>query len=92
MAVHPRKDGHCYLAAMRTARPRAAVGLAVCALTFLTASPAHAATLPSGFGERTLASGLTRPTAVAWAPDGERIASGSWDKTVQVWRPDMTPQ
>jgi serine/threonine protein kinase len=23
--------------------------------------------------------------AVAWSPDGKRIASGSWDKTVQVW-------
>lgn len=83
MAVHPRKDGHCYLAAMRTARPRAAVGLAVCALTFLTASPAHAATLPSGFGERTLASGLTRPTAVAWAPDG-RMFIAEKDGRVRV--------
>jgi WD40 repeat protein len=24
-------------------------------------------------------------TAVAWSPDGTRIASGSADKTVQVW-------
>ena len=24
-------------------------------------------------------------TAVAWSPDGRRIASGSWDQTVQVW-------
>lgn len=23
--------------------------------------------------------------AVAWSPDGQRIASGSWDRTVQVW-------
>ncbi len=23
--------------------------------------------------------------AVAWSPDGTSIASGSWDKTVQVW-------
>jgi WD40 repeat protein len=23
--------------------------------------------------------------SVAWSPDGKRIASGSWDQTVQVW-------
>jgi WD40 repeat protein len=23
--------------------------------------------------------------AVAWSPNGSYIASGSWDKTVQVW-------
>ena len=24
-------------------------------------------------------------SAVAWSPDGQRIASGSFDQTVQVW-------
>lgn len=24
--------------------------------------------------------------AVVWSPDGKRIASGAWDKTVQVWQ------
>jgi len=23
--------------------------------------------------------------SVAWSPDGRRIASGSWDTTIQVW-------
>ena len=31
---------------------------------------AGAATYPAGFEEAVLVSGLTRPTAVAWAPDG----------------------
>jgi len=29
-------------------------------------------------------------SAVAWSPDGKRIASGAWDNTVQVWQP--TPE
>jgi glucose/arabinose dehydrogenase len=33
-------------------------------------SSSAAATYPTGFEERTVASGLTAPTAVAWAPDG----------------------
>ncbi|HEU5227270.1 MAG TPA: serine/threonine-protein kinase [Ktedonobacteraceae bacterium] len=28
---------------------------------------------------------LNTLTSVAWSPDGRRIASGSWDQTVQVW-------
>jgi glucose/arabinose dehydrogenase len=34
------------------------------------AAGAHAATLPSGFSEQSIASGLTGPTAMAFAPDG----------------------
>lgn len=37
------------------------------------ALPAQAATYPAGFEERTLISGLTIPTAVAWTPDGRAI-------------------
>ena len=28
---------------------------------------------------------LSAVATVAWSPDGKRIASGSWDQTVQVW-------
>jgi eukaryotic-like serine/threonine-protein kinase len=28
---------------------------------------------------------LSQVATVAWSPDGKRIASGSWDQTVQVW-------
>ena len=42
-----------------------------CAAVLLgTAVPAGAATLPPGFSEQTMVSGLTRPMDVAWAPDG----------------------
>ncbi|HYH08551.1 MAG TPA: PQQ-dependent sugar dehydrogenase [Thermoanaerobaculia bacterium] len=36
----------------------------------LTCVTAHAATLPAGFSETTIASGLSNPTAMAMAPDG----------------------
>jgi PKD repeat protein len=40
------------------------------------APPAGAVTgLPAGFGTSTELSGLTRPTRVAWAPDGRRFAT-----------------
>jgi glucose/arabinose dehydrogenase len=35
-----------------------------------SATPAPAATLPAGFSERTLISGLTQPTALRFSPDG----------------------
>src|SRR5262245_43427336 len=39
-------------------------------LVLLGRSPASAATLPSGFTETLVASGLASPTAMAFAPDG----------------------
>ena len=38
-------------------------------------SSAAAATLPTNFEERTVVSGLTAPTAVAWAPDGRMFVA-----------------
>jgi glucose/arabinose dehydrogenase len=53
---------------------RARVRRVVVALAFLAslsaATPAYAATLPSGFTETIVASGLANPTSMAFAPDG----------------------
>src|SRR5215211_4573744 len=45
-------------------------GLLAFAFALFFSAPAGATTLPAGFGETTLASGLNAPTAVDWAPDG----------------------
>jgi glucose/arabinose dehydrogenase len=53
-------------------------GVAICitALSLLVGTgAAQAATLPSFFEERTLASGLTVPVDVAWAPDGRMFVA-----------------
>jgi glucose/arabinose dehydrogenase len=51
------------------------VALAVAAATFTCAPSAEAATYLSGFEEQTIASGLTRPMTVAWAPDGRMFVA-----------------
>jgi glucose/arabinose dehydrogenase len=50
-------------------------GLMAVAATLVAAPAAPAATLPAGFEQRTELSGLTRPTKVAWAPDGRRFVA-----------------
>src|SRR5687767_6348416 len=63
------------------ARAAAVFGFAgIALLVAWTATPigvpaAGAATLPIGFEERTVASGLTAPTAVDWAPDGRMFVA-----------------
>ena len=52
-----------------------AVGLIAVATAFAAAPAAHGATLPPNFDQRTELSGLTRPTKVAWAPDGRRFVA-----------------
>ena len=44
--------------------------LFVCALLIVAAGAAQAATLPSGFSESVIASGISSPTAMDFAPDG----------------------
>jgi glucose/arabinose dehydrogenase len=43
---------------------------ALLATVFLLGSAAHSATLPSGFAETRIATGLASPTAMSFAPDG----------------------
>ena len=62
--------------AMRYWPWRAAAVLAIAGFALLAGiSSATAATLPTGFEERTVVSGLTAPTAVAWAPDGRMFVA-----------------
>lgn len=53
----------------RAAPARTALLLLACAVVFACAS-ARAATLPAGFAETAVATGLSSPTAMAFAPDG----------------------
>jgi glucose/arabinose dehydrogenase len=64
------------LNAMRAA---AAVGFAGIALVIGVGS-AEAATLPTGFEERTVVSGLAQPTSIAWAPDGRMFIAQQYGK------------
>ena len=63
------------------ARAAAAFGFAGIALlvawiaTPIGVPAAVAATLPTGYEERTVVSGLTAPTAVDWAPDGRMFVA-----------------
>jgi glucose/arabinose dehydrogenase len=49
---------------------RSAFGLLLAGVSTLAPPPAAAATLPTGFTETRVASGLSNPTAMAFAPDG----------------------
>ena len=61
---------------MRLKPRRAAAVLGIAGMALLAGiSPTEAATPPTGFEERTVVSGLTAPTAVAWAPDGRMFVA-----------------
>ena len=49
--------------------------LAAVAVTIACPCAAGAATYPAGFEEQTIATGLTRPMTVAWAPDGRMFVA-----------------
>jgi glucose/arabinose dehydrogenase len=71
---------------LRALSVAAAVGFAGIALV-LAAGSAEAATLPNGFEEQTVASGLSLPTAIAWTPDG-RMFIAEKKGVVHVVAPD----
>ena len=54
----------------RSARLLLLAGAAVLAAVFAGPTGASAATLPAGFQEQTVCSGLTNPSAIRFAPDG----------------------
>src|SRR5215212_3427208 len=61
---------------LRTSRAwRASLFAALVAVVLVcaVADPARAATYPTGFEERTIASGLSGPVGTAWTPDGRML-------------------
>jgi glucose/arabinose dehydrogenase len=64
---------------LNATRAAAAVGFVGIALIVGVGS-ARAATLPTGFEERTVASGLSQPTSIAWAPDGRMFIAQQYGK------------
>src|SRR4249919_1007963 len=59
---------------LRIAGPVSLLALLV-VLWAACAAPAGATSLPFGFEESTVASGLDQPTAVAWTPDGRMLVT-----------------
>ena len=74
MRIRPTRSGQVRSVRRRRALPAAlSLALVLASLTAMVLSrpqPAQAATLPAGFQESVVFSGLTLPTAVRFAPDG----------------------
>src|SRR5690242_15251036 len=69
---------------MRLAGRFAVAAVALAGILGAAGAPAsNAATLPTGFDETTLASGLNLPVGIAWAPDG-RLFITEKDGVVKV--------
>ena len=54
-------------------------------------APAPAIDVPAGYRAETFATGLTRPTAIAWAPDGVLYATQETGEVVAVGRGSSRP-
>src|SRR6188472_2172383 len=63
----------------------AAIGLGAALVTQAGPSPAGASTLPSGFRDSVVLSGLTNPTVLQFAPDG-RIFVGQKNGVIKVFQ------
>ena len=70
----------------------AAIGLGAALVTQIGPSPAGASTLPTGFRDSVVLSGLTNPTVLQFAPDG-RIFVGQKNGVIKVFQSltDTTP-
>lgn len=63
----------------------AAIGLGAALVTQIGPSPAGASTLPTGFRDSVVLSGLTNPTVLQFAPDG-RIFVGQKNGVIKVFQ------
>jgi hypothetical protein len=63
----------------------AAIAIGAALVTLAGPKPAEASTLPSGFRDSVVLSGLTNPTVVQFAPDG-RIFVGQKNGVIKVFR------
>jgi WD40 repeat protein len=72
---HARRLGLCLLLLVAACAPVPAFS----SVTPTASGPMQAATITAYYGHTSMV------VAIAWSPDGRRIASGGIDTTVQVW-------